>query len=60
MTVLGAECILKDILAFSTPCTNVQDLMNLNFCSLKALWVKCYSYFHGLSVSPECLLQKQE
>lgn len=38
MAVLGAECILTDNLAFSTPCTCAQDLMNLNFYSIKALW----------------------
>ena len=37
MAVLGAECILADNLAFSSP-TSAQDLISLNFCSIKALW----------------------
>lgn len=38
MAVLGAECILSDILAFSILCTSAQHIMSLNFCSIKPLW----------------------
>lgn len=38
MAVLGAECILSDVLAFSTLCTSAQHIMSLNFCSIKTLW----------------------
>lgn len=38
MALLGAECILSDVLAFSTPCTSAQHIMSLNFCSIKTLW----------------------
>lgn len=38
MAVLGAECILSGILAFSILCTSAQHIMSLNFCSIKPLW----------------------
>lgn len=38
MAVLGAECILSYVLAFSTVCTCAHHIMSLNFCSIKPLW----------------------
>lgn len=38
MADLGAECILSDVLAFSTLCTSAQHIMSLNFCSIEPLW----------------------
>lgn len=55
MAVLGAECILSAVLAFSTLCTSAQHIMSLNFCSIKPLWenvrVNSMAYQQILNVS---------